>query len=163
MRMQPWKSHLRRLTRLLRRRGRTPEEAEDLVQEAFLRLHAFLQAGKEVRESEAFLVRTVLNLSVDAHRREHRDLYVSEAVEDLPLVDLAPAPEEVLAAEQRLMQMRRVLDTQVGARTREVYLLHRLDGYTYQEIGHRMHMSSRTVEKHIARAVTTLWVERRRE
>lgn len=161
--MQRWQLQLRRLTQLLRKRGRTPEEAEDLVQEAFLRLHAFVREGKEVRESEAFLVRTVLNLSVDAHRREHRDLYVREAVEDLPLVDLAPRPEEVLAAEQRLAQMRRVLDTKVSPRTREVYFLHRLEGYTYEEIGDRMHMSSRTVEKHVARAVTALWVERHKE
>jgi RNA polymerase sigma factor (sigma-70 family) len=161
--MHRWTSHLHRLMQLLRRRGRTPEEAEDLVQEAFLRLHVFLQEGKEVRESEAFLVRTVLNLSVDTHRREHRDLYVEEAVENLPLVDLAPAPEEILAAEQRLKRMRQVLDTKVSPRTREVYFLHRLEGYTYDEIGHRMHMSSRTVEKHIARAVTALWVERQQE
>lgn len=163
MPLQLWDCHFRRLTRLLRRRGRTPEDTEDLVQEAFLRLLAVLRAGKEVRESEAFLVRTALNLSVDRYRREHRDLFVSEAVEDLPLVDLAPPPEEVIAAEQRLKQMRHVLDTELGPRTREVYLLHRLEGYTYEEIGRRMHMSSRTVEKHIARAVTTMWMRRQRE
>ncbi len=161
--MNRWTAHVRRLTQLLRRRGRTREEAEDLVQEAFLRLHVFLKDGKEVRETEAFLVRTALNLSVDAHRREHRDLYVREAAEDLQLIDLAPRPEEVLAAEQRLMHMRQVLDTKVSPRTREVYFLHRLEGFTYEEIATRMHMSIRTVEKHIARAVTALWVERQRE
>jgi RNA polymerase sigma factor (sigma-70 family) len=161
--MPQWISHLRRLTLLLRRRGRTPEEAEDLVQEAFLRLHVFLQEGNDVRETEAFLVRTVLNLSVDAHRRSHRDLYVDEPPEELPLIDLAPAPEEVLAAEQRLVRMRAVLDAQVNPRTREVYFLHRLEGFTYEEIARRMHMSVRTVEKHIARAVTALWVERQKE
>jgi RNA polymerase sigma factor (sigma-70 family) len=161
--MNGWTAHLRRLVDLLRRRGRASHEAEDLVQEAFLRLHVFLQEGKEVREPEAFLVRTALNLSIDKHRSEHRELYVEEAIEDLPLVDLAPSPDELLAAEQRLDRMRQVLDTKLSPRTREVYFLQRLEGFTYEEIARRMHMSVRTVEKHIAKAVTVLWSEQQRE
>src|SRR5262245_14198892 len=49
-----------RLHRLLRRRGRTHDETEDLVQEAFVRLQLFLNDGREVMSPEAFLVRTVL-------------------------------------------------------------------------------------------------------
>jgi RNA polymerase sigma factor (sigma-70 family) len=154
---------LRRIKRLLRKRGRTPEEAEDLVQEAFLRLHVYMKERNEVRQPEAFMVRTALNLSVDLGRRSHRDLYSDETLEDLPIVDWAPNPEEVFAAQQRLNQMRIVLDTQVSPRTREVYFLHRLEGFTHEEIAQRMSMSVRTVEKHIARAVAALWVERERQ
>jgi RNA polymerase sigma factor (sigma-70 family) len=160
--MNRWASYLRHMTQILRHRGRTADEAEDLVQEAFLRLHVFLSQGRQVREPEAFLVRTVLNLAIDRRRRERRDLYVTQSVEELSLVDLSPAPEEVLAAQQRLIHMRRVLDTKVSRRTSDVYFLHRLEGYTYEEIAERMHMSIRTVEKHIARAITVLWVERTR-
>lgn len=158
-----WTSYLRRMVRLLRRRGRTSVEAEDLVQEAFVRLHSFLREGGEVREPEAFLVRTVLNLSVDARRRERRHLYAEQTVEDLPLLDLSPPPEEIFAAEQRLVRMGRTLDETLSPRTREVYFLHRLEGFTYEEIALRLGMSIRTVEKHIARALTVLWAERQRE
>jgi RNA polymerase sigma factor (sigma-70 family) len=161
--MTGWTSYSQRLLRLLRRRGRTSQEAEDLVQEAFLRLHVFLKEGKEVREPEAFLVRTALNLSVDRYRREHGDLYVDQALEELSLVDLAPAPEDMCAAEQRLERMRQVLDSNLSPRTREVYFLQRLEGFTYEEIAKRMHMSVRTVEKHVARALTVLLLERQRE
>lgn len=161
--MNRWVEYFRHMMRILRRKGRTPEEAEDLVQEAFLRLHVFVSEGGEVRQPEAFLVRTVLNLSVDARRRDRRHLYVAEAIEDLPLIDLSPAAEEVFAAEQRLIRMRQALDTKVSPRTREVYFLQRLEGFTYEEIASRMGMSVRTVEKHIARAVTVLWAERQRE
>ena len=156
---------MRKLVGLLRRRGQTREDAEDLVQEAFLRLHAFLAGGKDVQKTEGFLVRTVLNLAVDARRRdkrECRDLFV-EAVEDLPLVDLGPSPEEIFSAEKRLLQMRAVLDRKVSARTREVFFLHRLEGYTHEEIAERMGISLRSVEKHIARALAAVWIERQRE
>ena len=164
--MTAWATQVRKLKELLRRRGQTREDAEDLVQEAFARLHAFLHDGHEVRKPEAFLTRTALNLVVDAKRRnqrEHRDRFLPETVEDLPLVDLGPSQEEIFSAQQHLIQMRTVLDTKVNARTRKVFFLHRLEGYTHEEIAERMEMSVRTVEKHIARAVTAIWIERQRE
>src|SRR5580704_9284976 len=90
----------RRMFELLRRMGRTREDAEDLIQEAFLRLHVYCQTH-EVREQEAFLVRTVQNLSIDAHRRAHHDLYVKDPVETLPLLDVRLTPDEDAAVQQR--------------------------------------------------------------
>lgn len=164
--MNTWQRQVRRLKEVLRNRGQSREDAEDLVQEAFLRLHTFLADGHEVRQPEGFLVRTALNLAVDARRRnvrERRDQFVSEAVEDLQLVDLSPSPEEIFAAEKRLLQMRAVLDEKVSPKTREVFFLHRLEGFTHEEIADRMNMSLRSVEKHIARAITVVWMERQRE
>lgn len=161
-----WAAHIRRLKQLLHRRGQSPEDSEDLVQEAFLRLHKFMDSGREARQPEALLVTTVLNLAVDAKRRDRRDRreqFVAEPVEDLPIVDLTPSPDEMLIAEQRLRQITQILDTKLSARTREIFLLHRLEGFTYDEIAQRMQMSVRTVEKHIARAVTVVWLERQRE
>lgn len=164
--MISWAAHMRRLKQLLHRRGQSPEDSEDLVQEAFLRLHKFMDSGQEARQPEALLVTTVLNLAVDAKRRDRRDRreqFVAEPVEDLPIVDLTPSPDEMLLAEQRLRQITQILDTKLSARTREIFLLHRLEGFTYDEIAQRMQMSVRTVEKHIARAVTVVWLERQRE
>lgn len=145
-----------RLKALLRRRGQTPENAEDLVQEAFLRLHEFLGTGHEVQKPEAFLTRTAFNLAVDASRKEPRDRFAPEPVEDLPLVDLDPTPEERLATQQRLAQARDVLQRRVSARTREAFLLHRVEGLKHPEIAARMGISVSAVEKHIARAVLAL-------
>ena len=164
--MKGWNSQSRRLKELLRRRGKTREDAEDLVQEAFLRLHVFLNKGHDVQSPSAFLARTALNLAVDANRRdrrEHRQSFLPETIEELALADPGPSPEEVFSAEKRLLQMRQVLDSKVSAATREIFFLHRLEGFTHGEIAARMKMSVRTVEKHIARAVTVIWMERNRE
>ena len=150
------------LKRLLRRRGATAEDAEDLVQEAIVRLFVYTRNSGEVRNADAFLTRTALNLAVDWHRSSHSDRYESEPIEFLDLVDLAPPPDEVLAAEQRLLRMRDCLD-RVSPRTREIFFMHRLQGLSHAEIAAKLGVSKSAVEKHIASAITLLAMERQRE
>lgn len=96
-------TYLRQLQKFLRRRGASREEAEDLVQEAVLRLHVYSNEGKQVRDTEAFLMRIALNLAVDARRHARADRYERESIEELNLVAVGPTPDEVLVAEQRLL------------------------------------------------------------
>jgi RNA polymerase sigma factor (sigma-70 family) len=147
--------HFPRLKKLLQRRGNTREEAEDLIQQAFLRVKVYCDEGGEVREPEAFLVRTVLNLSRDAREREHRDLYVAERVEALAIADPAPTPDEVLELEDRLKEFESVLSA-ISPRTRDVFFMHRLNGLSYAQIAEHFDVSVSAVEKHIARAVAAL-------
>jgi RNA polymerase sigma-70 factor (ECF subfamily) len=160
--MGSFKSQLQRIKNLLRLRGATHEDAEDLVQEAVLRLHVYTRAGGDVRDPEAFLTRTAMNLAVDARRRAHLDLYEPTPVEDLELVDLSPSQDDVLAARERLLRMRDALD-RVSVRTREVFFMHRLQGLSHGEIAARLGVTKSAIEKHIASAVTILAMERQRE
>lgn len=148
-------THFRRLETLLKRRGRTREEAEDLIQEAFLRVKVYCDQGGEVKAPEAFLVRTVLNLARDARALEHRELYVSEPVETLHIRDYAPTPDEFLAAEDRLKELERTLDA-INPRTREVFFMHRLDGLSYAQIADHFDVSVSAIEKHVAKAMAAL-------
>lgn len=160
--MMPFAAYLRRLRTLLRQRGATAEHAEDLVQEAVLRLHVYTRDAGPVVDREAFLMRTVLNLAVDAHRRGRWDRYEAESVEELELADLGPSPDEVLAAEQRLLHYEKALD-RVSERTREVFFMHRLQGFTHAEVARRLGISVSAVEKHVASAVTVLAIVRQGE
>ncbi len=152
--MDSIKQRIRHLRDFLRRGGQSREDAEDLIQEAFLRLHVFCQS-QEVPQQEAFLKRTVLNLAIDLHRKQHHDLYVEEPPEELALVDLRPTPDEDLASQERLLQVGTVLDS-LNARTREAFLMHRLEGYGCRQIAQEFGISVSAVEKHIARAVLAL-------
>src|SRR5215475_5636486 len=105
-RMRGLNIRLSHLKRLLRRRGASLQDAEDLVQEAIVRLFTYTRNAGEVRNADAFLTRTALNLAVDLHRSSRSDRFEPEPIELLELVDLAPLPDEVLAAEQRLVRMR---------------------------------------------------------
>lgn len=139
-----------KLQRLLRSRGRSPDDTDDLIQEAFLRLQLYCK-DQAVEQSEAFLVRTALNLSVDERRRARHRTTVQTPVELLPLIDTSPPLEEIMAAQQRLQRVKKALDA-MTPRLREVFILHRAEGYNYEQIGEQLGISKSTVEKHMAKA-----------
>jgi RNA polymerase sigma factor (sigma-70 family) len=150
-------THFKRLLKFLRRKGRSHEDAEDLIQEAMLRLHLYGQAVP-VTDEEAFLRRAVNNLSIDQHRRDRPDLHKEVQIDELnarrPLVDPESTPEETLEAEQRLNSIGAVLDA-VSLRTREIYFATRA-GYSYAEIAEHMDISQITIKRHIARALLAI-------
>src|SRR5277367_5771255 len=98
-------AYFKRLLKFLRRKGRSHEDAEDLIQEAMLRLHIY---GREVPvvNEEAFLRHTVNNLSIDQHRRDRPDLRQAVPIEELdarsPLIAPQSTPAETFEALQRL-------------------------------------------------------------
>jgi RNA polymerase sigma-70 factor (ECF subfamily) len=147
-----------RLSGMLRRRGRRAEEAEDLVQEAFVRLLTYIEKGEKVLEPEAFLARATYNLSVDRQRRDRAHLYDKRPVEEFRLPDFTPGPEEEAESEQCLQSTRTLLDQALGERARRVFFLHCFEGLTYPEIARQINMSARTVEKDIAKAINILAV-----
>jgi RNA polymerase sigma-70 factor (ECF subfamily) len=156
--MDRLKPYIRSMRKLLLRRGCSHDDAEDLIQDAFLRMQAFCDEGGEVREPEAFLVRTVMRLRSNARLQRQRRPYETGILEDLELIDTSPLPDEVFAAQQCLERMRNRLDA-VSLRTREILFMHRLDGLSYAEIADRLKISVSTVEKHIASGVAILMKE----
>src|SRR5882672_1438806 len=127
-------THFKRLLKFLRRKGRSHEDAEDLIQEAMLRLHLYGRTVPVVNE-EAFLRQAVTNLSIDQHRRDRPDLRKEVPIEEAnarsPLIAAEATPEQTLEAEQRA-------------------------GYSYAEIADHMNISHITIKRHIARALLAI-------
>lgn len=145
-----WTDMVRRVSR----RTGGHADAEDLVQSAFERMHRYSQT-RQVENPAAFLVRTAVNLRLDAYRREkllgrrHFPENLEDHGNDSPLQD------EVLAARARLNRVESGIE-QLPPRTREIFLMHRLEHVKYSEIAGRFGISESAVEKHIARATAFL-------
>lgn len=153
-----WQAAFSRVRAALMRRGRSLHDADDLVQEAWVRMACY-EREQDVAKPEAFLMRTALNLSVDAHRA--RMNHGEEVVlEDVVLIDTSPDAEAVVLARERLARMSVCLG-RLTEKTRDIFLSHRVDGMTYQEIARQHGLSTSTVEKHIAKATlqVTTWME----
>lgn len=150
--------HLPRLRRMLLRRGRSRDDADDLLQDLFVRVMTYCRQGREVRDPERFLSRTALNLSAKAHKREHRELYEATPVDELAIADLRFAPEESATADECLERLQRRLNS-LDPRTRDTYYMHRVHGMTYEQIAEHFDISVSAIEKHLARAAIALTEE----
>lgn len=140
------------------RRGRTQHEADDLVQEAWIRLACYERA-EAVSRPEAFLMRAALNLSIDTYRmRMNRGEEV--LLDEVVLIDSSPTAETVVLARERIARLNVCLG-RLSAKTRDILLSHRVDGMSYLQIAQRHNLSISTVEKHIAKATlqVTGWME----
>jgi RNA polymerase sigma factor (sigma-70 family) len=140
------------------RRGRSAQDADDFVQEAWVRLACY-ERDQPVEQPEAFLMRTALNLSIDSHRA--RVNHGEEVVlEEVILFDPSPDTEAVVLARERMTRMSHCL-LRLNEKTRSILLAHRVDGLSYQEIAQQHGLSISAVEKHIAKATLqlTTWME----
>jgi RNA polymerase sigma factor (sigma-70 family) len=144
-----WQTALSRVRAALMRRGRTRHDADDLVQEAWVRLACY-ERRQTVAEPEAFLMRTALNLSIDAYRAStNRGEQV--LLDEVVLVDATPGAEAVLLARERVARLSKCL-AGLDDRTGKIFLAHRIDGMSYLEIAREHRLSVSSVEKHIAKA-----------
>lgn len=141
-----------RLTRFFRKRTGDGEGALDLVQEVFLRMLG-AAPSQALRNPEAYLQRIARNLLFDRAKRVDTRM----AVLHLPFDDATdvavPADQEtMIEARDRLDLYARAVD-ELATKTRNVYLLHRVEGLTYRQISARIGIGMSTVEYHIARAL----------
>jgi RNA polymerase sigma factor (sigma-70 family) len=146
-----------RLLTYLRRKGKSREDAEDLIQEVMLRLHVYAKEDA-VMNKEAFLRRAVHNLAIDQYRRDRsglrREVSIEEVNRLIALMAPGPTPDQILESQQRLDCLIALLDA-VNPRTRKIYIAHR-SGYTYAEIADDMDIAEITIRRHIARAQAAL-------
>jgi RNA polymerase sigma-70 factor (ECF subfamily) len=111
-------------------------EAEDIVQEAFLRFHRASAQGSEIESPRAYLSAVTTRLSIDHLRsaRVRREQYVGEWLPEPLLAD--PEPDAARQAEtaDTLSLAFLVLLESLTPVERAVFLLHDVFGYGYDEI-----------------------------
>lgn len=148
-----WQTVFSRVRAALMRRGRTRHDADDLVQEAWVRLACY-ERRQTVDEPEAFLMRAALNLSIDAYRasRNHGEQVL---LDDVVLVDSTPSAETVVLARERIARVSECLG-RLDAKTCKIFLAHRVEGLSYLEIARQHRLSVSAIEKHIAKATLVL-------
>lgn len=124
-------------------------EAEDLVQEAFLRLH---RTDEAVGSPKAFLTTVVTRLAIDHLRsaRVRREAYVGPWLPE-PLVT-APGTADRVEEDETLSLAFLALLERLTPVERAVYVLHELFGYAHDEIAEVVGKSSANCRQILARA-----------
>jgi RNA polymerase sigma factor (sigma-70 family) len=144
------------LARYLRARFRSESEAEDLLQDLWLKL-ASIETGP-LAEPLAYLYRMAENLALDQRRssirRGNREQEWTKGQIDGTLenpVDAHPDAERTLLARDHLARVNQRLDA-LPPRTAAIFRAVRIDGTAQKEIAIVEGISISAVEKHLQRA-----------
>lgn len=135
--------------------ARQPEEAEELVQEAYARLFA-LDDWSSIANPHAFTMRIIRNLAIERFRRaEVVRIDQSAAIASLDIADHAPTPDVVAMDRSELHRVAEVMQD-MPPRMREAIYLRRIEGLPPAQVAEKMNISVSTVETHIKRALRLL-------
>ena len=126
--------------------------AEEIVQDAYLNLRSRANAG-QWREPRAFLFRAIGNLAIDRWRvLQRQSASLSDVYETEEVACMQPNPETHLYGKQQLGKLQEALD-ELPEIVRHAFMLNRIDDLGHAEIAARLGVSSKTVQRHIERAM----------
>jgi RNA polymerase sigma factor (sigma-70 family) len=145
-----FREHNEALLRFLVARLRSPQEAREVAQEAYVRLLSLDEPGA-VSYLRAFLFKTAANLAVDRLRREG---VRSRAREEPLFQEFADfcTPDRRLAAEQSVERLGRLVAA-LPAKCRRAFVLNRVHGMSFVAIARELDLSERTVRAYVVRAL----------
>jgi RNA polymerase sigma-70 factor, ECF subfamily len=133
----------------------TVSEAEDLVQEAFVRYQRALADDTAIESPKAYLSAIVTRLSIDHLKsaKVRRETYVGEWLPE-PLVtdEGAGDPADRAELDESLSMSFLALLERLTPVERAVFLLHDVFDYDFDEIGRIVRKSSATCRQHAVRA-----------
>ena len=137
--------------RFLRFKGAVNQQAEDITQEAFLRLWKNCHTI-EPQQVKGFLYRVATNLFLD--QVKHQKVVLSFK-EKKTKVSRPVTPEEELREQEFRTNFLQAL-AQLPENQRVVFLMSRTEQLTYREIAERLDLSQKAVEKRMSKALQTL-------
>jgi RNA polymerase sigma-70 factor (ECF subfamily) len=110
-------------------------EAEDLVQEALLRVHHALDAGEQIASPRAFVTTVTTRLAINEFRsaRVRRERYVGEWLPEPIITDGTDDPARQAETADALSLAMLALLESLSPEQRAVLLLHDVFGYSYAE------------------------------
>jgi len=145
--------HADELNRFLSRRTASAEQAADLVQEMFLRLIERDSAAEEIRHPRGYLYRSAKNIAAESWRSSSPKTEVVDVAglqaEEEPS---SPSPETLLHQQQTNALLLAAIEN-LPPRCREVFMLHKFEGLTYNQIAAQLGITTSAVEKQMMRAM----------
>ncbi|MCC9597823.1 MULTISPECIES: sigma-70 family RNA polymerase sigma factor [unclassified Rubrivivax] len=129
-----------------------PQHAADIAHDTFVRVIAARDALLGVQQPRAWLSTTATRLVIDEARRRRLEQAWLEELARAADGATYPSPEQTLAAVQALAQLEAVLET-VPAKARSAFVRHYLDGQTHAVVAAELGVSTKMVQKYLARVL----------
>ncbi len=129
-------------------------DAEDLTQETLIRAAQTIDPERP-ETTDGYVFQIAANLIRDRARRAKVRERHHESLKYREELRVVSTPEDVLDTDIRLRSLEQALDA-LPERTRQVFLLRRLENMSYKEMSGMMGISVSALEKHMTRAIA--WI-----
>ncbi len=129
----------------LRARSFSPEDIDELVQEAFLRVLS-MREEKEIKFPKAFLFGVIRNISYSQLRRKYvsKQVYVGD-IEEQEFYDDVPSVEDNIVKNEKMELLSRAIQS-LPKRCRQVVTLRKIYGMSNIDIAKNLGITINTVE-----------------
>lgn len=136
------------------------EDVESILQEIYLKLWSNRKSIKAERNFETYLYAITRNMVVDVMRKRlHKQKYLEELycqineanenpLDTLATVEYSELEKKILELIEKLPEKRKI-----------IFILNKIDGLTYKEIGNRLNISENTVDSQMRQALAFLRTE----
>ena len=138
-----WTGFRSRLYGYIRARSRSHQDAEDILQDVFVKVHQRIGNLQDDAHLSSWLYRVTHNTIID-HYRRNRPVPVDAQPSDV-------AVEDVRVAEQQLAPFLRYLVQDLPETYREALTLTELEGLTQKEMGRRLGLSTSGAKSRVQR------------
>ncbi len=133
--------------------GLSADDAQDAVQEAFLRLHKHLAAGGSQANIRGWLFRVVHN-DARNHQQSYERRFGKPLDPDLDSISAEASPEQLVLEKEKLRRLSQAM-LSLTESERQCLLL-RASGLRYREIAEVLEISTSTVGDTVDRAIKKL-------
>lgn len=131
---------------------RDEEDAKDVVQDCFLKLHQMNGELDRVENVEAFAMRMVRNRGLDLLKKKKPESWNGDTEIAVTFQDA----QHILEAREGVERLHRCLEL-LGEKQRQVFYLREIEGYTFSEISGIMGLSEDAIRASLSRARTHIF------
>ncbi|MCF0056281.1 RNA polymerase sigma factor [Dyadobacter sp. CY356] len=139
-----------KLTGICLRYAKTKMEAEDIFQEAFIKVFKNLNEVKDIGSTDSWVKSVVIRTAINYYNRTTKDQLLHSSIEDFPK-ELESADYDTIIEQLNVEVLLEIIN-QLPDSYRMVVNLHLIDGYTHAEIGQIMSIPDSTSRSNFMRA-----------
>ncbi len=127
---------------------KSEELAQDILQDAFVKLWEIREQIDPDLPFSSFLYRIATNMSYNVYQRTLKEQII---LKETYQADTHDPIESHIRNKELNDLLKKALDT-LTPRQKEVYTLHKIEGLSYKEISERLHISASAINAHIQEA-----------
>lgn len=152
---QLYERYSKRLYGFVLRYIKREQDAEEIVQDVFIKIWEARGKIDVYSSFESFLFTIAYNATISLFRKRASEARYLAHLKLLQHVETAPDLNDEIRFKELNQKLQALLD-ELTPRQREIFHLSREEGFTHEEIAKKLGLSVLTVKKHITNALTFL-------